>query len=164
MTLQTPAHPAARTGTAPAASLGAPFRHAKRLTWQRYVYLPLFWGLIVPYSKLFPRRFPRGVSRGMARAFARFPAYEPTAHDVLVCSYFKSGTNWTMQIAVQVAHRGRAEFEHIHDLVPWPEMPARGRFAVPLADERPRAACPTGLRVIKTHLAVGSVPYSSAAR
>ena len=90
--------------------------------------------------------------------------YTPTSHDVFVAAHVKSGTNWTMQIAVQIAYKGRAVFEHIHDLVPWPEIPERARFAVPLADGRPQAACPTGLRVIKTHLALGAVPYSSAAR
>lgn len=83
---------------------------------------------------------------------------------MFICSYFKSGTNWTMQIATQIAYRGRAEFGHIHDLVPWPEVPDRTGIALPLADDRPCAACPTGLRVIKTHLALGPVPYSSAAR
>jgi hypothetical protein len=141
-----------------------PFRHRSPPRWLPYVFTPLFWALVVPYSKLFPRHFPGWVSRAMTRMLGRFPAYEPAASDVFVCSYFKSGTNWTMQIAVQIAHRGRADFEHIHDLVPWPEMSDRSRFAIPLADERPRAACPTGLRVIKTHLALGAVPYSSAAR
>lgn len=100
----------------------------------------------------------------MTRLFCTFEPYEPTADDVLVCSYFKSGTNWTLQIATQIAHRGGAEFEHIHDVVPWPDVPPRFRFAVPLADDGPRRAAPTGLRVIKTHLARGEVPFSAAAR
>jgi hypothetical protein len=29
----------------------------------------------------------------------------------------KSGTHWMMRIAQQIAHRGEAEFDHIHDLV-----------------------------------------------
>jgi hypothetical protein len=94
----------------------------------------------------------------------RFGDYVPRAGDVLVCSYFKSGTNWTLQMAVQIAHRGRAEYAHLHDLVPWPEMPARARYAVPIEDETARREAPTGLRVIKTHLALGSVPYTNAAR
>jgi hypothetical protein len=148
---------------APAAS-APPFRHRSRRQPFRYVAVALFWILVVPFSKLFPRSWSRLVSRAVTRFGSRFPEYEPTPHDVFVCSYFKSGTNWTMQIAVQIAYRGRAEFEHIHDLVPWPEMPERVRFAVPLADDRPRAGCPSGLRVIKTHLALSAVPYSSAAR
>jgi aryl sulfotransferase len=38
------------------------------------------------------------------------------------------------------------------------------RIAVPVDDGRPRAVSPTGLRVIKTHLALSAVPYSPAAR
>jgi hypothetical protein len=100
----------------------------------------------------------------LTRFLGQFPSYEPTEHDVFVCAFFKSGTNWTMQIAVQAAHRGRAEFEHIHDVVPWPEFPERMGVCVPLSDQRPRLASPTGLRVIKTHLTFGDVPYSEKAR
>jgi hypothetical protein len=118
-----------------------------------------------PLSKLFGRRWPRVVSRFMTRYLAEFPRdYRPTAHDVFVCSYFKSGTNWTMQLAVQVAHRGRAEYEHIHDLVAWPDMSLRAGFAVPLSDEGPQRVAPTGLRVIKTHLKLDPVPFSRDAR
>ena len=121
----------------------------------------LYW----PVTKLFANRWPRLVGRTITKFFGKFPdGFEPGAHDVLVCSYFKSGTNWTMQIAVQIAHRGRAEFEHIHDLVPWPEMPARIGYAVPLDVEEPLRSAPTGLRIIKTHLALEDVPYSPAAR
>ena len=81
--------------------------------------LALYW----PVTKLFAKRWPRWVTRTLTKVLTRFPQdYVPTANDVLICSYFKSGTNWTMQIAVQIAHRGRAEFEHIHDLVAWPDM------------------------------------------
>jgi hypothetical protein len=141
-----------------------PFRHRRRSRWAAVVSVPLFWLVLFPMSKIFARRWARMMSRGLTRFTSNFPKFEPTAHDVLVCSYFKSGTNWTLQIATQIAYRGRAEFEHIHDLVPWPEIPDRARFALPLGDDRPRASCPTGLRVIKTHLALGPVPYSRAAR
>jgi hypothetical protein len=101
----------------------------------------------------------------MTRSLSQFPAtYVPVPTDVLICSYFKSGTNWTMQMAVQIAFRGRAEFEHIHDLVPWPDLPGRAQYAVPLEDDGPRRAAPTGLRVVKTHLALGTVPFSPVAR
>lgn len=118
-----------------------------------------------PVSKMLGRRWPRLVSRIMTRHLSAFPRdYRPTPHDVFVCSYFKSGTNWTMQMAVQVTHRGHAEFEHIHDLVAWPDMPARAGFAIPIHDETPQLAAPTGLRVIKTHLRLDRVPFSSDAR
>jgi hypothetical protein len=109
--------------------------------------------------------WPSALSRLMNRAMGSFGPYRPGAHDVLVCSYFKSGTNWTMQIAVQIAHRGAARFEHIHDLVPWPEARRAGRgIGVPVEDERAWRDSPTGLRVIKTHLRAAQVPYSPEAR
>jgi len=111
------------------------------------------------------RRWPRFMSRTLTRFTTQFPAaYAPAASDVFICSYFKSGTNWTMQMAVQVAYRGRAEFEHIHDLVPWPDVPPRVRYAVSLEDDGPRLAAPTGLRIIKTHLPLDAVPYAPVAR
>jgi hypothetical protein len=125
---------------------------------------PLFWVVVWPMSKLLARRWPLMISRGLTRAIGTFPKYEPSAADVFICSYFKSGTNWTMHIALQIAFRGGARFEHVHDVVAWPEVPERMRMAVPVEDDRPRAASPTGLRVIKTHLALDAVPYSPAAR
>jgi hypothetical protein len=125
----------------------------------------LVLGAYWPITKLFPSWWPRFVGRTLTRFLSEFPkTFEPGERDVLVCSYYKSGTNWTMQIAVQIAHRGRAEFEHVHDLVPWPDMSPRAGYAVPLdADDLQRSA-PTGLRVIKTHLALDDLPYARAAR
>jgi hypothetical protein len=133
--------------------------------WVRYLSSLLAAVLIWPLTRLTPRGWAHFVSRGMTRMLGKFhEPYEPTPHDVFICSYFKSGTNWTMQIAVQVAHRGAAAYDHIHDVVSWPDMAPRARFAVPLHDDRPRAAALTGLRVIKTHLPLDRVPYSPAAR
>lgn len=91
-----------------------------------------------------------------------FKGYRPTRHDVFVCTYAKSGTYWTLQIAHQVAHRGKGEFGHIHDVVPWPEAPMPNM--IKLADETPARTSPTGLRVIKTHLESEYVPYSPEAK
>jgi hypothetical protein len=125
----------------------------------------LIVGVYWPVTKLFAKRWPRWVTRTLTKVMTRFPKdYVPSAHDVLICSYYKSGTNWTMQIAVQIAHRGRAEFEHIHDLVAWPDMSMRAGYAIPLSDDAPQRSAPTGLRVIKTHLAVDALPYSPSAR
>jgi hypothetical protein len=133
--------------------------------WLRYLATALAAVLIWPWTRLGSRGWAHLMSRGMTRALGKFhEPYDPTPHDVFICSYFKSGTNWTMQIAVQVAHRGAAAYDHIHDIVPWPDIAPRARFAVPLGDDRPRAAAPTGLRVIKTHLPLDRVPYSPAAR
>jgi hypothetical protein len=90
-----------------------------------------------------------------------FAGYEPTRHDVFAATFAKSGTNWMMQIAQQIAHRGEAEFGHIHDLVAWPDAPFRR--STPLEDLRSIDRSPTGLRVIKTHLATQYVPYSDDA-
>ena len=126
-----------------------------------WLILAVYW----PVTKLFAKRWPRWVTRTLTKVLTRFPQdYAPTAHDVLICSYYKSGTNWTMQIAVQIAHRGRAEFEPIHDLVAWPDMDIRAGYAIPLADDEPRRSSPTGLRVIKTHMALDALPYSPAGR
>ncbi len=92
-----------------------------------------------------------------------FGDYQPTQHDVVVCTYPKCGTNWAMQIAYQIAMRGQGEFDHIHDVVPWPEF-AKQELLVPLSDGTARQAAPTGLRVIKTHLEWDRVPYTKDAR
>jgi hypothetical protein len=92
------------------------------------------------------------------RAFAD---YQPTEHDIFVATFGKSGTNWMMQIAQQIAFRGEAEFEHIHDVVPWPDAP--GPVVAPLRDPTAHDASPTGLRVIKTHLETAFVPYDEKA-
>jgi hypothetical protein len=86
-----------------------------------------------------------------------FDGYQPTEHDVFVATFAKSGTNWMMQIAQQIAHRGEAEFPHIHAVVPWPDAPSLGPIA--LDDAGPRDASPTALRIIKTHLETEFVPY-----
>ena len=89
--------------------------------------------------------------------------YEPTAHDVLVCTYYKSGTNWAMQIAYQISMRGAGEYGNIHDVVAWPDEPLRG-YSVTLDDPGPLAASPTDLRIIKSHLNFEHVPYSEEAK
>jgi len=90
-----------------------------------------------------------------------FKGYQPTEHDVFVATFAKSGTNWMMQIAQQISHRGDAEFKHIHAVVPWPDAPALG--PIPLRDTGPMDDSPTGLRIIKTHLETEFVPYDENA-
>lgn len=128
--------------------------------------IALFYGLGFPLTRLlalfgqWPKLFGRGMTKGNARA----KSFTPTARDVMVCSYFKTGTNWTMQIAVQIAHRGQAEFAHIHDLVPWIEVPPRSRMAVPVTDDSVWRNCPTKLRIIKTHAGFEDIIYTPEAR
>ncbi len=92
-----------------------------------------------------------------------FGDYQPTQHDVVVCTYPKCGTNWTMQIAYQIAMRGQGDFAHIHDVIPWPDF-AKQELLIPLSDDTARQVAPTGLRVIKTHLEWERVPYTKDAR
>ncbi len=108
--------------------------------------------------------WPHRMSRAINRTFDQAETFVPTEHDVVIASFFKSGTNWTMQMAIQIAWRGRAEFEHIHDLVPWVELPQRAKhFTVPVTDALWQH-CPTGLRIIKTHLPFGKIEYNDAGR
>ncbi len=122
--------------------------------------------LLVPFVRTLELfgRWPRAISKAGARMTRDFEGYEPGAHDVMVCSYFKSRTNWIMQIVTQIAHRGRAEFDHIHDVVPWVELPERVRYAVPASDASTWRNAPTGLRAVKTHLPFGKLVYSPSAR
>lgn len=91
-----------------------------------------------------------------------FAGYQPSSHDVFVCTYAKSGTYWTMQIAQQIAYYGDGEYEHIHDIAPWPDIPVP--VGVSLEDTKPQQMSPTGLRVIKTHLESQYVPYNPQAK
>ena len=91
-----------------------------------------------------------------------FAQYKPTKHDVFVPIYAKSGTNWMLQIAQQIAYYGDAEFAHIHDLVSWPEFALP--TTIPLEDPTPQKQSPTGLRIIKSHLESSYIPYDEAAR
>ena len=94
------------------------------------------------------------------RAFAN---YAPTSHDVFVATFAKSGTNWMMQITQQIAYYGAAEFKHIHDLVPWPDL-ALVRIEARLDDPTISQRSPTGLRIIKTHFERDYVPFDEQAK
>jgi hypothetical protein len=111
-------------------------------------------GLMKPMMRRMSRRF---------NSIESFQGYQPTEHDVLVCTYFKSGTNWMMQIVHQIAWRGQGEFDHIHTVVPWPDAPSK-RFGIPLQDSSVWQAAPTEMRAIKTHLRWEAVPYTPDAR
>ena len=90
-----------------------------------------------------------------------FAGYSPTHHDFFATIYHKSGTNWAMQIAQQIIWLGEAEFDHIHKVAPWPEIPFPD--VIPLSDTKQQDTSPTGKRVIKTHLQPKYVPYSKEA-
>lgn len=103
-----------------------------------------------------------GVFMSPSRMRRLYVGYEPTGRDVFVATYMKSGTNWAMQIATQIAHRGAAEFDHIHDLVPWPEVSEASY--IDLNDPRGWQESPTGLRVIKSHACREDLPQSPDAK
>jgi aryl sulfotransferase len=132
--------------------------------WVRYPSLLLLYGVLVPVVKVVEKTglARRLGARRRANRLRDFGDYAPTPHDVFACVYFKSGTNWLLQIVLQVIHRGKAEFEHVHDLVPWPDS-SDPNYAVPISEETWKSS-PTGLRVIKTHHAFEKVPYSPEAR
>ena len=96
-----------------------------------------------------------------------FANYTPTAHDVFVMTYAKSGTNWMMQIAHQLLFHGKGEFDHIHCVVPWPDSQQFGpmrKYAIPVEDPQVWMASPEQKRVIKTHYNWEMLPYSEEAR
>ncbi|HET8697657.1 MAG TPA: sulfotransferase domain-containing protein [Gammaproteobacteria bacterium] len=138
-----------------------------------FVFSIVFYGVIVPSNWLLTRLgFEPLLVTLMTRAQSGgrfdkvFAGYKPTASDVFVSTFAKSGTNWMMQIAHQIAFRGAGDYAHIHDVVSWPDMSRRrGRLmSVPLDDQRVQSASPTRLRVIKTHLAARYLPYDESAR
>lgn len=139
-------------------------QHSRLVRWLSYI--PL-WLVFVPLVRFLEWRgsWPRKMlGKGMKDFFLWLADVQPGAHDIVVSSYFKSGTNWMLQIATQIAWRGNAEFAHIHDLVPWPDLPTRLKTAVAYQDVD-TSECPTALRVIKTHFAPGrGVPYNGSAR
>jgi hypothetical protein len=96
-----------------------------------------------------------------------FRNYSPKAHDVFIATFAKSGTNWMMQIAYQLAFHGRGDYDHIHCVVPWPDtllMGPMSKYAVPLEDPFVWKASPEQKRIIKTHYDWEYIPYSEDAR
>jgi Sulfotransferase domain len=133
----------------------------------------IFYGVFVPLNWLLKKLGRESALVTMMNPGARKPGhfktifahYEPTSSDVFVSTFAKSGTNWMMQIAHQIAFRGAGDYEHIHDVISWPDLGARARrMAVSLDDRRVQEASPTKLRVIKTHLSAYNVPLSDQAR
>jgi hypothetical protein len=93
--------------------------------------------------------------------------YTPTSHDVFVVAHVKSGTNWMMQIAHQLAFHGNGEYEHIHCVAAWPDIAMMGpmtHYAIPIEDPSVWQASPEQKRVIKTHFDFDWLPYSEEAR
>ena len=104
----------------------------------------------------------RKVAAHMNRNRDAFAHYAPRHGDVVVAAYFKAGTNWIMHVCHQICHLGAAEFEHIQDVIPWPDA-AEPRFWVHVHDDSVRQT-PTGLRVIKSHLPPSQIPINADAK
>jgi Sulfotransferase domain len=133
----------------------------------------VFFGVLVPMNWLLTKLgFEAALVTLMNRRQSKgqiqkaFQDYVPTSSDVFVSTFAKSGTNWMMQIAHQIAFRGAGDYDHIHDVVCWPDMGTKRtrRMVIPLSDRRVQEASPTHLRIIKTHLSAHHVPYSEEAR
>ena len=116
-------------------------------------------GMKLGLAKPIFKRIASKTSSG--RAEEAFVDYQPIKADVFVTTFAKSGTNWMMQIAQQISYYGASEFDHIHQVVPWPE--AAFPNIVPLKDNTLWQQSPTKLRVIKTHLDTDYVPYDEVA-
>jgi Sulfotransferase domain len=152
--------------------IASDFQQPRRRTFPGIVrfgaHIPLV-GLGVPLAKalelagVWPRLMFQALRRDTQNSC--FADYTPTDHDVFACVGFKSGTTWLLQIAVQIAYLGQAEFDNIHSVVAWPDAAAPfRRLTIPLSNDSPVRRAPTGLRIIKTHLEQPLVPYSPHAR
>jgi hypothetical protein len=97
-----------------------------------------------------------------------FRDFQPGEQDVFVMTYTKSGTNWMMQIALQLIYHATAEYDHIHEVIPWPDteiMPGFMRsYAIPLKQASHWTKAPERKRVIKTHFNWDLLPKSEKAR
>lgn len=135
------------------------------LRWARYPATALFYGLGFPLSRALALagKWPK-VLGGFHGDTQLARDFQPGPQDVLVCCFFKSGTNWTMQTALQIAHRGEAEFGHIHELIPWIEMPEKRRMTVSASDDSVWQNSPTRLRIVKTHAAFDDLVYRPEAK
>jgi hypothetical protein len=125
---------------------------------------PLMWALQKTGRAV---RLFRGVNARQRKKTAEENPFRGK-QDVFVATFAKSGTNWMMQIAHQLIWHGEGEFEHIHSVVPWPDIkvmpPWMRNYAIPLEDARDWETSPEQKRVIKTHFDWELLPYSEEAR
>jgi hypothetical protein len=112
-------------------------------------------------------RFSKGMNQKL-RKNNPFQGYVPGKQDVFVMTLPKSGTNWMMQIAHQLIWHGAADYDHIHEVIPWPDTKAMPPFlrnyAISLEDANHWKHSPEQKRVIKTHFDWDMLPYSEEAK
>lgn len=101
----------------------------------------------------------RLMNRNMKTAFS---GYIPRSGDVITSAYVKAGTNWVLYICHQLMHLGNARFDHVQDVMPWPDA-AEPKYWLALDDPAPYGS-PTGLRAIKSHVAADDVPINDEAK
>ena len=160
------ANPAWSVDDARAARQSAATKHGS----VRKLIAPIASRLMPIYSKAFASIAGPGIyNRRMARVAAHmsrnrqaFDSYDPQAGDVVVSAYFKAGTNWIMHTCHQICHHGRAEFDHIQDVIPWPDA-AEPRFWIHVNDPAARRTR-SGMRVIKSHLPADAIPITPGAK
>lgn len=134
----------------------------------RFIFRPLMWTMrkLGRDEKMFAAMLER--QRKRLEKDNPFRGYTPGPQDVFVMTFAKSGTNWMMQIVYQLIHHGKGEFDHIHDVVPWPDAtlisPTMKWYAIPLEQATEWQTAPERKRVIKTHLDWQYLPYSEQAR
>jgi len=133
------------------------------------VFAPIMWGT----QKIgIAEKILATVSDERERDFVKknpFRGYVPGPQDVFVMTFAKSGTNWMMQIVYQLIHHGEGEFDHIHNVVPWPDAKLvggamMGDYAIPLDQATEWQTAPERRRIIKTHFNWEWLPYSEEAR
>ena len=124
------------------------FGLSRLLGFERLAYKPLI--------KAFANMFDGAIDKA-------FKDYTPKPSDLFICSYFKSGTNWAMHTAYQIAEHGEGEFEDALDVMCWADCPSPATTAQ-LDDARQQERSRSGLRVIKTHARAEFVPYNDQAK
>lgn len=128
--------------------------------------LPVKWALLFRHHILkqpvYQQRLQQVANRMNNHADTAFDGYSPGANDIITCAYFKAGTNWVMHMCHQISELGDAEFDHIQDVMPWPDA-AQPRFWMNLFDQTAYQTR-TGRRVIKSHLAADKIPVNDHAK